>query len=75
VKPDERHLLMTVAEGRAKPRNVGEAAGMPYKRVCYLCEKWAGKGWYDYGVSVDLGWLTEAGLAAAKKLREKGEAG
>jgi DNA-binding NarL/FixJ family response regulator len=34
-----------------------------------LCEKWADKDWYDYGVAVDLGWLTPTGKAVAEKLQ------
>ena len=30
---------------------------MNYKRCWYLLEKWAGLGFYNYGVSLDLGWL------------------
>ena len=33
-----------------------------YKRAWYLLEKWSRKGWYDYGVSLDLGWITPEGL-------------
>ena len=33
-----------------------------YKRAWYLLEKWSQKGWYDYGVSLDLGWITPEGL-------------
>ena len=38
------------------PRAAGRALGIPPRRVEYLCEKWARKGWYDYGVAADLGW-------------------
>ncbi len=31
---------------------------IPLKREIYILNKWADKGWYDYGVSLDLGWLT-----------------
>lgn len=57
VKPDERALYARVRAGE-KPRYAGEALGMPPKRVEYLCDKWGRKGWYDSGVSEDLGWLT-----------------
>jgi hypothetical protein len=39
-----------------------------HKRAYYLLEKWCGKGWYDYGVSLDLGWLTNKGINKAKEL-------
>lgn len=41
---------------------------IPYKRCMYILEKWVEKGWYDYGVSLDLGWLTEEGKAEAKRI-------
>lgn len=31
---------------------------VPGKRAHYLLNKWATRGWYDYGVSLDLGWFT-----------------
>ncbi len=37
--------------------------GIPEKRCLFLLGKWSGKGWYDYGVCLDLGWLTPAGMA------------
>lgn len=30
---------------------------MNYKRCWYLLEKWSDKGFYNYGVTVDLGWF------------------
>ena len=45
------------------PRDVGAELGIHPKRVAYLCGKWSDRGWYDWGTSVDLGWLTDVGLA------------
>jgi hypothetical protein len=42
------------------PRSAGRALGIAPRRVEYLCEKWARKGWYDYGVAHDLGWKVTA---------------
>ena len=28
-----------------------------YKRCWYLLKKWAGLGFYNYGVTLDLGWI------------------
>lgn len=67
MKTDERRLLRLVADG-VKPRDAGEALGIPWKRVAYICEKWSRKGWYDYGVTVDLGWLEQPGREAAARL-------
>lgn len=33
-----------------------------YKQNLYYLEKWTRKGWYSYGVTLDLGWLTEEGV-------------
>jgi len=67
MKPDERALLAHVVNGRW-PRDAAVAVGMHWKRCFRICEKWAGRGWYDFGVSADLGWLTEAGKRAASEL-------
>lgn len=45
---------------KRSPREVGAELGIPWKRVAYLCGKWDDKGWYEYGVCVDLGWFLEA---------------
>lgn len=39
---------------------------MHHKRAWYLLEKWCGKDWYEYGVTLDLGWLTDKGIEAAR---------
>lgn len=38
------------------PRDAAAAMGMPWRRLQYLCEKWASQGVYDYGTSCDMGW-------------------
>jgi len=43
---------------------------MHYKRAWYLLQKWSDKGWYDYGVTLDLGWLTDKGKEAAKAVTQ-----
>lgn len=53
-RPDEIALWHAVCDGET-PRVAGHRLGMNHKRVWYLCEKWARRGIYDYGVSVDLG--------------------
>ncbi len=30
------------------------------KQAARTLEKWCRKGWYDYGVALDMGWLTDA---------------
>jgi hypothetical protein len=66
VKADEKRLFDAMAAGlilprdeRPTPRDIGERVGMHPKRVQSICAKWARKGFYEYGVSADLGWLVE----------------
>lgn len=59
MKADEQALREAVLKGEL-PRAAGERLGIPSKRVVYLCIKWSGQGWYDYGVAPDCGFLTEA---------------
>ena len=56
VKPDEAELWAATVAGET-PREAGLRLGIPNKRVLYLCEKWARRGVYGYGVSADLGWI------------------
>ena len=37
--------------------NIFSRLGFSYKQLCYYLEKWSEKGFYNYGVSLDLGWL------------------
>ena len=39
-----------------------------HKRAWYLLEKWSDRGLYDYGVTSDLGWLTDEGKQMAIEL-------
>lgn len=38
------------------------------KRAHYLLSKWADKGWYEWGVTMDLGWLTDKGKKKVEEL-------
>ena len=69
MKDDEKQLLQKLQELTDPPnfpyvRELVRELGIPEKRAAYICEKWTGKGWYDYGVSVLAGWLTKAGRSA-----------
>lgn len=69
MKPDERLLLLELAR-LPRPRaefatDVGVRLGLHVKRALYLLEKWADKRWWDCGVSLRTGWLTDAGQRAA----------
>ena len=66
MKPDEAELLRRMKEGmslprgkRPWPRQIAQEIGMHPKRLWSICEKWARKGFYEYGVSCDLGWLID----------------
>lgn len=52
------------------PREIINEPNFPinYKRAWYLLEKWSGKDWYDYGVTLDLGWITKEGNEAYIKM-------
>ncbi len=74
TKDDERYFLKRMQEEtggafaqklpRKTPRDIINEPGfpIPHKRAWYLLEKWSGQGLYDYGVTVDLGWMTEKGM-------------
>jgi len=69
MKDDERKLLEELqrrakANERAYVREIVSEMKIPEKRAAYICGKWTDKGWYDYGVSVLAGWLTDDGMAA-----------
>lgn len=70
MKDDERNLLFAIHQ--AGPggcvRDIANGLSMPYKRALYCLGKWAKRGWYDCGVSLDLGWLTEEGKDHAQAL-------
>lgn len=70
MKPDEKMFFdrcmaeITVHEPYVrrdrKPRDIINEPDFPIhpKRAWFLLDKWAGQGLYDYGVTVDLGWMT-----------------
>lgn len=76
MKADERYFLLACAAeqdwsaykkaDKRFPRALAAALGIAPKRADYLCEKWSRANWYDYGVSVDLGWLAQPGIDAAR---------
>ena len=69
MKDDERELLQKLQrriadDGNTSVRQLVADIGMHEKRAAYICEKWIGKGWYEYGVNVLAGWLTPEGINA-----------
>ncbi len=74
MKDDERVFLEEISYrcyDQTTPRDLINEKGFPmhYKRAWYLLEKWSEKGWYDYGVSADLGWLTDKGKEEARRFK------
>lgn len=64
-KPDEIELFarMRAAEARGERcagRAIGRRLGMHEGRQGRIMEKWADRGWLEYGVSAFAGWLTPA---------------
>ncbi len=64
---DDECCLLTVLRKRTKfghvyVRDLVTELGMNEKRAAYILEKWYDKGWYECGVSIMAGWLTEEGM-------------
>ncbi|MGG3454227.1 hypothetical protein [Paenibacillus rhizolycopersici] len=55
---------------KVSPRDLinRESFDMHHKRAWYLLDKWSRKRWYEYGVTLDLGWLTNEGKKKAQEL-------
>lgn len=75
MKEDEKLFLMDVlirCWAGFRPRQLINEPGfyMNHKRAWYLLEKWGRKDWYEWGVTMDLGWLTDEGIAKAKEMVE-----
>lgn len=83
MKPDEKKFAKAILTATiynhqgmefAKTFYVGElikTIGLNEKRAAYILLKWSDKGWYDYGVAVFAGWLTEKGMDELKKEMKK----
>ena len=52
-------------------RDIIKEIGMNHKRAEYLLHKWSHKDYYDWGVSYDLGWLTEKGWQRYLELEQE----
>lgn len=71
MRPDEVALLKAIQQRTSdvwspeyqSVRSIVEGLGMNTKRADYILDKWDDKGWYEYGVCVDMGWLTDEGKA------------
>jgi hypothetical protein len=68
--PDEAELMRLILDnyGRLPYEIWGELGhGRRFPRGNYVLEKWASKDWWEHGVSLRGGWLTEAGTLAFEK--------
>lgn len=68
MKPDEREMMRRALDReQTDPFDESCADIAPRNRVLYVLEKWSGKGWWQYGVSLRCGWLTNEGRAALRE--------
>jgi hypothetical protein len=70
----EAELMRRVHDGEHARDVIGDlltrgAIASP-KQGWRTLEKWCDKGWYDFGVSLDLGWMTEKAPCGRSKPRE-----
>ena len=72
MKDTEKEFLIALyqAPPGVMPRVICNQVGQ-YKQNWYYLDKWTRKGWYNYGVCADMGWLEEKGKAVARELLEE----
>lgn len=70
VRPENIRDILEGFKDKMTPRKIINAPDfyMHYKRAWYLLDKWACKRWYEWGVTMDLGWLTPEGINKAKEI-------
>ena len=71
MKDDEQALLKAFANSKEvhpRIRDIAKQLQMHPKRVYSIVCKWSTKGFYEWGVVHDLGWLTEKGKTWAIEL-------
>lgn len=76
MKEDEKRFLKDVylkCHDGIRPRDLINKDGfyIVTKRAWYLLEKWSGKGLYNYGVALDLGWLEQSGKDLAQLISQE----
>jgi hypothetical protein len=74
MRGDEKALLKAFSNSKEqypRIRDIARNLEMPPKRLYYLVCKWSSKGYYEWGVVHDLGWLTDKGKAWATELGVK----
>ena len=65
AKPDESAFYAALRRFGSHPNVEGwkvalSETGMNDKRAHYLANKWAGRGWWDSGVTLRSGWFTDS---------------
>ncbi|MGG4434508.1 hypothetical protein AAXE64_08100 [Priestia megaterium] len=58
-KSEEEMFYQLIKLTKKSPRELINILPIHHKRAWYLLEKWSDQGRYDYGVNLELGWLTE----------------
>lgn len=61
LRQSEEYFLFQMIYFKSKEvtvRDIINITRIPHKRAWYILDKWCRKGWYSYGVTLDLGWLT-----------------
>lgn len=75
MKFDEIYFLFLIADKDSSQsvRDIinSDSCNIHHKRCWYLLNKWVNKGFYEYGVTLDLGWLTDKGVKFVEELRGK----
>jgi hypothetical protein len=70
VKPDEISMMRRMLEIDVQELNSAKEWWSYYEldqlspRWAYILDKWERKGWYEFGVALRVGWLTEKGREA-----------
>lgn len=58
VHEQQRKYLLADREFSVREiAKIFERLGFPYKQLMYYVQKWSDRGFYDYGVALDLGWF------------------
>ena len=55
------HIQDKVYQGKYSPRDLINIIDewLPHKKAWYYLEKWSKLNFYDYGVTLDLGWIED----------------
>jgi hypothetical protein len=66
MSPQERSIAQYVVSGAtgSEAEAWWVAKGSPPRQLWAVLDRWAARGWWDYGVSIRGGWLTESGREA-----------